>query len=426
MKKGMRKAAAILAVWAAFMAVPLGVFGASQSAEELRADVLHSLGLFSGTELGYQLHKPVTRMEAVTMIIHMTGGDKDAEEGDFPSPFTDVPEWGRKYAAYAYKTGISSGISEGLFGSGEACTEPEYLTFILRALGYSDSQGEFEWDNPYPLAKAAGLIDTETPAGRFCRGDMISISYRALTAQLAPQSAVAIVDSMGYNIMDLKDRLIDKGVFTADQYAQAMAEYAKGPKREKTVYLTFDDGPSKKVTPRVLDTLSEYGVPATFFVLGNMAEKYPDLVRMEYAEGHRIATHGYSHNYKYLYEKPENLLSDIKKGNEAINQALGFDLENKAFRFPGGSFGKKQVFKDQVTAMGYRYYDWNSSGEDAAKKSGSTAREIAASAVATSAGKKGDIILLFHDSAPKGTTADALPEVIKHFRDQGYVFRTLE
>lgn len=424
-KKGIKIAAAVLAVMMTVTALPTAVFGAQQTTQEMQADALKTLGLFAGSETGYRLHQKPTRMEAVTMLIHLMGEDYTVSTGSFNQPFADVPDWAQKFAGYAYDKGISAGISETEFGSNRDCSEAEYLTFVLRALGYDDRRGDFQWDNPYDLAKQAGLIETTAPIRRFSRGDMVSISFRALNAKLARDASVAVIDSLGYNYLVLKDKLIEKGVFTAEQYVSATEVYAQGPKDVKAVYLTFDDGPSTKVTPRILKTLDEYGVPATFFVLGNMTEKAPQLVRQEYQEGHKIATHGYSHNYKYLYEKTDNLLSDIKKGNAAIDKALGFDYNNKVFRFPGGSYGRGKTFTAAVKDAGYSYYDWNASGEDATKKSGSTAKEIAASAAATSKGKKGDIIVLFHDAASKSTTADALPQVIQYYKDQGYVFRTL-
>lgn len=425
-KKGIRLAAILLAVILGATAMPASAFAAQQTIQDMQADALKTMGLFNGTNTGYQLHKKPTRMEAVTMLIHLMGEDGTAAAGGWTHPFSDVPEWAQRYAGYAYRMGISSGVSDTLFGSERDCSEAEYLTFVLRALGYDDRKGDFQWDSPYILAKAKGLIESEAPLRRFSRGDMVSVAYRALTAPLASGAAIAVVDSLGYNYVDLKDKLIDKGVFTAEQYVSAAEVYAQGPKEIKAVYLTFDDGPSVKVTPRILSTLSEYGVPATFFVLGNMAEKNPQLVRQEYEEGHKVATHGYSHNYKYLYAGTDNLLSDIKKGNTAINYALGFDIDNRVFRFPGGSYGRNKAFPTAVKDAGYRYYDWNASGEDATKKTGSTAKEIEASTAATSRGKKGDIIVLFHDAAAKSTTADALPQIIQYYRDQGYAFRTLE
>ena len=427
MKKG-RSVLILLAVVLAISMFPLPAFCAQQTRQDMQADLLHRLGLFAGNANGYGLHRRPTRMEAVTMLIHLTGEDAAAAADDGTHPFTDVPAWAQQYAGYAYKHGLSSGVSETRFGSENDCSQAEYLTFVLRALGYRDSEGDFKWDSPYALAKQVGLVESETPLLRFSRGDMAEISFRALSAKVQPQRGSGVVDSREQgqqNVQNLRSRLIEKGVFSAAQYVSAAEIYAQGPREVKAVYLTFDDGPSTKVTPRILNTLDQYGVPATFFVLGSMTDKNPQLVRREFAEGHKIATHGYSHNYKAIYASADSLLADIRKGNAAIDRALGVPYGNKVFRFPGGSFGKNKALKDAVTNAGYSYYDWNASGEDATKKKGSTASEITASAAATSKGKKGDIIVLFHDAASKSTTADALPEIIKYYRSQGYVFRTL-
>lgn len=78
---------------------------------------------------------------------------------------------------------------------------------------------------------------------------------------------------------------------------------------KKIAYLTFDDGPSSNITPQVLDVLKEYNVKATFFVIGNMAERYPDIIKRMNKEGHSIGNHSYSHSYKYIYGKTSNFIN---------------------------------------------------------------------------------------------------------------------
>ncbi len=431
-KKRIRRAAALaLSVVVAVLAIPFTASAAVQTEVEMQADVLHSLGLLSGSGGSYRLHRTLNRAEAITMLIHMMGEDQAVKSGTWTHPFTDVPEWAQAYVGYAYQHGLSSGISKTQFGSSSPCTQAQYLTFLLRALGYSDVRGDFKWSQPYDLAKSVGLISSETPLSRFTRGDMVNVSYRALSAltitspKLHGWTTSSLIDSLQNKKKTLKDQLIEKGAFTKEAYEQAMAVYAEGPKTVKVVYLTFDDGPSAKVTTKILDTLQEYGVPATFFVLGKMVDRAPEIVQRAYNDGHKVATHGYSHDYKYLYANTKNLLADIKKGNEAIDRALGFAYGNRVFRFPGGSFGKSQTILNAVTKNGYTYYDWNCSGEDATKVKGSSAKEIVRAAINTSAGKKNDIIILLHDAATKDTTAKALPQIIEYFQEKGYVFRTL-
>lgn len=81
----------------------------------------------------------------------------------------------------------------------------------------------------------------------------------------------------------------------------------------KIAYLSFDDGPSKTVTPQILKTLDKYGIKATFFVLGSMAEKNPSILKSIYSKGHSIGHHSYSHNYKYIYSSYNNFLGEINR-----------------------------------------------------------------------------------------------------------------
>ncbi len=423
--KGRRWMAAALALTMAFVAAPVTAFAATQTTQEMQAEVLHHFNFLEGSGAGYQLQKKPNRVEAIVMLIHMRGEDKEVLNGTFQHPFTDVPAWAQKYVGYAYEKGLSSGVSDTLFGSQRECTQAQYLTFLLRTLGYDDRNGEFSWKEPYALAKAAGIIGSDLPLRRFSRGDMVGESYWALNAKTVHRQSETVTGAAVVSRSTLKTELIGKGVFTQQVYDDAMAVYNQGPKQVKAVYLTFDDGPSTRVTPQILDTLDAYGVPATFFVLGRMVDQNPQILRREYQEGHKIATHGYSHDYKHLYSSTANLLSDIQKGNAAIDKALGFPYNNRVFRFPGGSHKKSQAMKKAVTDAGFAYYDWNSSGQDAASASGSTASEIVNSTISTIWGDTGQVIVLLHDTNAKKTTAEALPQIIKYFRDHGYEFRTL-
>ena len=82
---------------------------------------------------------------------------------------------------------------------------------------------------------------------------------------------------------------------------------------EKIAYLTFDDGPNDNVTPIVLDILKEENVKASFFVIGKYVEKYPNVVKRAYEEGHYIANHGYDHNNNNLYKSSSSFIDEITK-----------------------------------------------------------------------------------------------------------------
>ncbi|MBO5666332.1 MAG: S-layer homology domain-containing protein, partial [Firmicutes bacterium] len=133
-------------------AMPVTASAAAQSSQDMHAEVLNELHLMAGTDKGFQLHKKVSRVEAITMLINMMGEGETAKNGTYSHPFTDVPAWANNFVGYAYENKLTSGVAEDRFGSNNDCTQAQYLTFILRSLGYSDAMGEFTWDNPYELA----------------------------------------------------------------------------------------------------------------------------------------------------------------------------------------------------------------------------------------------------------------------------------
>ena len=92
---------------------------------------------------------------------------------------------------------------------------------------------------------------------------------------------------------------------------------------EKVAYLTFDDGPSKFVTPKVLEILKQNNTLANFFVVGKHVEEYPDLVKQAYEDGHFIANHGYSHNNSKLYKSKQDFINEILETDKSISKAIG-------------------------------------------------------------------------------------------------------
>lgn len=195
---------------------------------------------------------------------------------------------------------------------------------------------------------------------------------------------------------------------------------------EKVAYLTFDDGPSKSVTPRVLDILKQENVPATFFVLGSRVELNPDLLRREYEEGHYIANHGYSHDYAKIYTSKDTVFEEYVKTEESIRGALGNPNYNTyLFRFPGGSSGGRyEAVKTEAKGLlrdyGVNYTNWNCLTGDAEGRT--TPESLMECLIQTMEGDDA-IIVLMHDASDKSYTADSLPTVISYLREQGYTFR---
>lgn len=214
---------------------------------------------------------------------------------------------------------------------------------------------------------------------------------------------------------------------TGGRVSNFKAEYMQaynGYEGEKIAYLTFDDGPTANVTPKILDILKEKEVKATFFTLGKMVEAYPEMARRAVAEGHILANHSYAHDYKTIYASPQSLLDEIKKAEEVIINTVGEEGYTRVFRFPGGSFEKRAELKNALLDIDYVYIDWNALNGDAEAHNVSVEKQIVNLQKTT----KGidNVIILMHDSATKQTTAEALPQMIDYLKEQGYTFRTLK
>lgn len=194
---------------------------------------------------------------------------------------------------------------------------------------------------------------------------------------------------------------------------------------EKAVYLTFDDGPSRSVTPLILDLLKQENIKATFFVLGARVDLNPSIVKREYKEGHFIANHGYSHIYSNIYSNTGSVLEEYNKTNTAIQNAIGLEYNGHLFRFPGGSTGGKyhtlkKEAKQLLLDNQIGYIDWNALSSDAA---GAKTKEALLENVKQTVGDKQTVVILMHDAGDKILTYEVLPDVISYLREKGYVFK---
>lgn len=198
-----------------------------------------------------------------------------------------------------------------------------------------------------------------------------------------------------------------------EQTAEEEEEAWDGIRR---VYLTFDDGPSPQ-TEEILNVLSDYGVPATFFVVGRPDKRYEEVYNRIITDGHTLAMHSYSHKYGTIYESMDAFQTDLHKLQNFLYDVTG--VWCKLYRFPGGSSNTAsridmREFTDYLNRENIRYFDWNVDARDA---SGSiNAWEIADNVI------KGipnyhEAVVLMHDAAGKGSTVEALPTIIEAVRN---------
>ena len=193
----------------------------------------------------------------------------------------------------------------------------------------------------------------------------------------------------------------------------------------KIAYLTFDDGPSANTTLGILKTLDAYKIKATFFIIGNMAIRYPDLVKKEFEDGQSIENHTYSHNYRYIYSDTNVFIQDVNKCESVLKSILGNNFNGKLVRFPGGSFGGKlKPFREALNNAGYNYIDWNDITGDAEGQN-IPVNELLNNLEKYTKGKQ-HVVILMHDASTKATTVQALPQVINYLKSQKYSFKTLK
>ena len=181
-----------------------------------------------------------------------------------------------------------------------------------------------------------------------------------------------------------------------------------------SVYLTFDDGPSAE-TDRILDILKEYNVKATFFVIGKTDENSVKAYQRIVEEGHTLGMHSYSHQYAQVYASQEAFEDDLTSLQDYLFSITG--MESTFYRFPGGSSNKvsKIPMSDLIQCLKERnitYFDWNVSSGDASGTQLSS-QTIINNVMNGSNGLHKNYVVLFHDSAAKKTTVDALPEIIE-------------
>ena len=176
----------ILSLALAFSLMP-SAFAASNEAVQA-AEALHSLGLFNGTGTDangnpiYDLDRAPTRQEAITMLVRLLGKEDAAKQGTWKPPFTDVDSWAAPYVGYAYSNGLTSGTSATTFSGNNTVTTSQYLSFVLRALGYT-SGTDFQWDKAWELSDKIGLTkgNYNATTKSFTRGDVAVISNQSLS-----------------------------------------------------------------------------------------------------------------------------------------------------------------------------------------------------------------------------------------------------
>ena len=182
------------------------------------ADSLHEMGLFQGTQNGYDLDRTPTRAEAAVMLVRLLGKEDEAKALTYTAPFTDLKGWEKPYVQYLYSNGLANGTNRTTFNPTGKCTAQMYAVFLLRALGYSDT-ADFSYANAIETAREQGIYDTGIiNVQNFLRDDAAAASYTALS--VSPKNSEGT----------LLDQLVSENAITeadAKRYQSLFSSYAQ-------------------------------------------------------------------------------------------------------------------------------------------------------------------------------------------------------
>lgn len=208
---------------------------------------------------------------------------------------------------------------------------------------------------------------------------------------------------------------------------------------KKIAFLTFDDGPSNKITPKILDVLKENNVKATFFVCGCNIKEQSDseiLLKRALEEGHSIGNHTCSHSYSKLYPNEnvniEFFLKEVEDTNNLLKEAIGSDFTTRLVRMPNGEMTRKHNKDKNIDRLIEKLkekdmysVDWNAlTGDEEGKRNKNTG-ELLRYLKKTSKDKE-KLVILMHDSRNKKNTLEALPEVIAYLKSEGFEFSAMK
>ena len=311
---------------------------------------------------------------------------------------------------------LKSSMDESLFSGGTAASAENYGDFALtpeKMLFFFDggavapaSAGIFEVG--IPLEKLADLLNAE-------RREAVLGGIRTESAADAQGGETAPAGPADTDIYQIRQR---------DGFMSAKSIEGIDPLNDKVIALTFDDGPHETLTPELLDILKENGAVATFFMLGQNAEKYPDIVKRVYDEGHEIGTHSWNHPQDWPKLSVGEKLDQYTRANDAIEAATG--LRTIIDRPPGGA-----ITEEEAASIGREQIIWSMDPKDWVKEfrdpdilysnvmnggDGGGAKEV--EGYLSNGG-----VILSHDIHE--TTVDAYDRIIKELKNQGYKFVTI-
>ena len=174
------------------------------------ADALYKIGLFKGTDKGYELEKSLTREESATILVRLLGEEDKVSADDFEEVFTDVDKdrWSYAYVMYCYKNNITKGTDIDTFSPDKQIDANQFVTLMMRLLGYIDVEPDTALQKSVEYNMISDeTVDKLTKSESFTRGDMVQIVYNSLNVQMNDKT-------------EFSQYLYEKGVLTEKEMEQ--------------------------------------------------------------------------------------------------------------------------------------------------------------------------------------------------------------
>lgn len=332
----------------------------------------------------------------------------------------------------------------------EAILNNKNLSSDVEIIGNVDINKVGEYNLTYKLEYLTGtkilsrkvIVSDKTKPEITLKGDIDYIMYSNVEYEEPGYSATDnydgdITDEVEINKEEVKDKSYKLIYSVTDSSGNSTkvernVTLIEPPKtnlsKNGVIYLTFDDGPSANTTPRILDILKKQNIKATFFIINySSANEY--LVKRIVDEGHTIAIHGYSHNYRDIYKSEQAYIENLDKLQKRIKETTG--VTTNITRFPGGSSNTVSNFNKGimtrltklVEAKGYKYIDWNIESGDSG---GAKNRDDVYNNVIKYLSKKKSNVVLMHDFSSNNKTVEALNDIINFGKSNGYTFERID
>jgi|GEM_PF-1766788 len=316
------------------------------------AKELEAFGVFQGTGKGYELDRAATRLEGLVMLIRLLG-EENVALNEFQSqeiPFHDVPEWGKAYVAFAYKQGLTQGLSEYEFGSDLEMSSQSYITFLLRALGYSDQEGDFSYAEALDYAVKIQLMDLKTVEllknKPFTRGLLAKLSVQALDTTMK-SSAMTLWEKL-QNESSMSQEKVDYQTMIRELSSPKYAGRIPGTREyaEAAEYLVqqFDQIGAEPVFGSSLSY--NYQTKMASLDTLNLRINYVDLELMEDFMPFSGTGEGtYSGVQQFVFVKSG--LEEDYRGVDVSGKAVIFTWYDNLGKFPGGITDRILIAKEK-------------------------------------------------------------------------------